>query len=474
MPLTAHTHYHLVGIQGVGMAALAQILMDQGMRVSGSDTGEEFETNRALRARGITLYQEFSPDHIKGADIVVYSGAHGGEGNEEVQAARRAAIPVMSLASQLGVLSQSKRTIAVCGCHGKTTTTALSAFLADAAGEHPSYYVGSTAFNDLSGGRWDEKGEAFYVEADEYVIDPESRLRAKFLELSPFTVIATRYDYDHVDVYPREELLKRAYTDFFVSIPHKGFLVINGDDRVWRELAHATRARVVSVGFDTSNEIRISLTEQGFELTRDDKSLGKFSLSLLGRHNVLNAALVLTSRLMEGKPLDSVAKSLPSFTGAHRRLEPQGSIGTTVVYDDYAHHPTEISATIDAIRQTHPECLLAILFQPHTYSRTRAFSHQFVEALSHADEVGMLPIFASKRERAETKVVSSLDLVREGLATKTRFQLVDPQADSHALNAWLSSWYQPQKPWVIVTMGAGDVYLCVHDIISYLHKAHGD
>ncbi|MCR4326039.1 MAG: Mur ligase family protein, partial [Candidatus Roizmanbacteria bacterium] len=379
MPVTTtHNHYHLVGIEGVGMAALALILADKHLTVTGSDTGEGFETREILQARSITIFDGFSGGHVQGADVVVYTGAHDGEKNSEVVTAREKGITVQPLAVALGDLSREKKTIAICGCHGKTTTTALAASIAHHQQEHPSWYVGATTFNHLPGGAWNPIGNRVYMEADEYVIDMASGNRkAKFLELTPHGVIATRYDYDHIDAYPVEALLQEAYATFFARIPKDGFLVVNGDDEVLLRLTRKATCPVITVGFSNTNEVVItSLPLRGelqqFSLSRNGEAVGNqpFTLSLSGLHNVLNTALVLVARKQDQLPIDGLNELLSSFTGVHRRLEKIAQLDGVQVYDDYAHHPTEIAATIAAARQRHPQARIAVLFQPHTYSRT--------------------------------------------------------------------------------------------------------
>lgn len=459
------------------MAALALILTDKHLTVSGSDTGEGFETRELLQARSITIFDGFSTDHVHGADVVVYTGAHDGEKNIEVVQARNQNIEVKPLAVVLGELSREKLTIAICGCHGKTTTTALAASIAQHQHEDPSWYVGATTFNQrLPGGAWNNAGNRVYMEADEYVIDiAAGNRKAKFLELTPHGVIATRYDYDHIDAYQDEALLQEAYAAFFARIPKDGFLVINGDDETLLRLSQDAACTVITVGFNQTNEVVITpLPMQGelqqFSLSHKGEAMGNkpFTLSLSGLHNVLNTALVLVARRQDQLPIDGLNERLSSFTGAHRRLEKIAQLDGVHVYDDYAHHPTEITATIAAARQRHPQARIAVLFQPHTYSRTSHFKSEFIDALVHADEVGLLPIFASKRERSSAHTITSEELVQE--AQKNGHAVHSVSDGEAGMLSWLDHWYKPSNPWVIITMGAGNVYEYGRYIITYLQN----
>lgn len=468
MKTTLHSA-HFVGIQGVGMSALALIYKDQGIFVSGSDTEEKFDTYYELKSRGINVWSGFSPAHVR-ADRVIYSGAHGGERNKEVLYAKEKGIETISLAQALGYLSRKKETLAVCGCHGKTTTTALSAYVLDRVLPQASYAVGAAQFSGMSSGKWSDTSKLFVVEADEYVVDPHTDTRAKFTLLSPRFVIATVFDYDHVDMYASEEELKRVYRLFFESVPKNGLIIVNADDPVLGLLTRDVRSRVVTYGLSTHADYRVfSIGRHNkqtvFSVTVKNQHKYTFAINLHGTHNALNATAVVAFCNEYALDLKKCAQALSEFGGVRRRLEMYYEKNTVTILDDYAHHPTEIAATLQAVKASYPDKKIAVLFQPHTYSRTKHFLTGFVESLSQADYAAVLPIFASKREQADTAITSKL------LVDNARAKGYDHCVyleDEKEVKTWLSGL--PKQHLVLLTMGAGDVYRYTNIIKSFFEN----
>ena len=416
-------NYHLVGIQGVGMTALAHILSDRGARVTGSDTGERFGAYEFLSKRGIEIFDSFNAQNIQGCDVVVYTGAHGGCQNPEVIVAKEKGIVVFSLAEFIALLTKTKKTIAIAGCHGKTTTTALMALALESLGMHPSWFVGAPSFGGKQSGKWDN-GEYFVVEADEYVVDPQNDLRPK---LSLYTVedaIITSFDHDHPDVYPTIDDVRHVFQSFIAST-HR-YVVGNGND----------------------NELsKMISSDSSVLVTHPDDFLHGIELLLIGEHNRMNAALVIALLKKIG------IKQFPEdifhhFTGAKRRLELVGKGKGWILYDDYAHHPTEIRASIAALRIQYPDAAIHVLFQPHTYSRTAAYADDFASALSDADSAYILPIFSSKRENKDQFSITSIDI-----AAKNSDKLTAGLPSE--LEAWIRK--KTTNNSIFVTMGAGDV-----------------
>ncbi|MCR4329154.1 MAG: UDP-N-acetylmuramate--L-alanine ligase [Candidatus Roizmanbacteria bacterium] len=465
MKTTIHAA-HFVGIQGVGMSALALIYKDKGINVNGSDAGEEFDTFQELRNRGITVYSEFSPSHVMG-DVVIYGGAHNGEKNIEVMYAKSKGIPTVSFAQALGNLSSEKITLAICGCHGKTTTSALSAYVLDSVLSQVSYAVGAAHFSDKPAGKWTENSALFVVEADEYVVDPQTDSRPKFSLLSPRYIIATVFDYDHVDMYASVEELRSVYARFFESVPQSGIIFVNADDAVLPKLVSKVKTRVVTYGTSQKADYRThSITRQNnrtvFSVTIKGGKEYIFTLNLHGKHNAVNATGVIAFCNEYGLDLKKCAQALSLFSGVRRRLELHYDKNDIVVLDDYAHHPAEITATLNAVRTSYKNKKIAVLFQPHTFSRTKHFLSGFIESLSDADYVGVLPIFASKRELLDDKISSEMLVSRAHELRQGNFNYI---RNEEAINSWLKTLSKEKL--VIVTMGAGDVYTYTNAIKKF-------
>jgi len=456
---------HFVGIQGVGMSALALIYHDQGIVVTGSDAEEAFDTLHELKKRGIMVYNEFSPSYVT-SDVVIYGGAHGGEKNIEVMYAKSKGIPTLSFAQALANESSRKKTLAICGCHGKTTTTALSSYVLDSVVPDVSYAVGAAQFSNMPAGKWTEQSSLFVVEADEYVVDPQSDRRPKFSLLSPQYIITTVFDYDHVDIYSSIDDLKIAYRRFFESVPKTGIVFVNVDDPVLSTLASKIESHVVTYGTHKQADYRVhSIARKNnrtvFSITHKGKEY-IFTLNLHGTHNALNASAVVAFCNEFGLDLSKCSSALATFSGVHRRLEMQYNKNGVVILDDYAHHPAEIAATLNAIRASYQSSKVVVLFQPHTYSRTKHFTSGFIESLSGADYVGVLPIFASKREQVDASITSDA-LVKQ--AQRDNHNNFISITHEDALIAWLHT--VPNERVVLVTMGAGDVYKYVSTIQKF-------
>ncbi len=459
--ILAYQSYHLVGIQGVGMTALALILKEAGKIVTGSDVNEEFLTKNILEERGVSVFTDFSAKSIKDQEVVIYSGGHGGKNNIEVVTARRLNKPAISLAAVLGELSKTKQTIAVCGCHGKTTTSSLSSFVGLELGEDPSYYVGAPSFSGKAPGHFGS-GEYFIVEADEYVADPESDLTPKFLYLSPQYILCTSLDFDHVDVYKNLAEVESAYLKFFKKISAGGFLLLNGEQEILIRLGKQAGKKVLSYGFSESNDfiiknVKLDEATSAFSLYSKKDKLGTFKIKLYGRHNILNAAGVLALYYLLGKDLKKVGRAVGEFSGVKRRIEQYFKLNENYIFDDYAHHPAEIAATIQALRARFPKHALVVFFQPHTYSRTAIMKQEFVDSLAKADAVGLLPIFASAREVKKEQQISSYDLLKEGKnkGLITPFYLLNTVVDWYK---FIEKIHEDYEKAVYITVGAGDIY----------------
>jgi UDP-N-acetylmuramate--alanine ligase len=451
---------HLVGICGMGMTALALILKDMGTQVDGSDVGTGYPTMSTLLKYNIPVLSSFSKTHVTDVDAVVYSGANGGSTNEEVVEAKRQEIATESLAYFIGKLSAEKQTISVCGCHGKSTTSALVAYVGEQLGLPMSYYVGAPSFMGQAPGAW-KKGDYFVVESDEYVADPITDRTPKFNYLHPSIIISTNIDFDHPDVFKDIEEIELAFEKFFSKVPKEGFLVVNGDDARLLRLARKSEKTFYTYGEGVENDYRISqITEYGahlsFVVSHGNNKLGEFTTKLLGIHNVYNAVAVIALYTILKHSVSDIQKALYNFTGVSRRLEFYGQTAETILYDDYAHHPAEITASISALKNRFPKCRVTVVFQPHTFSRTEKLQDDLIDSLKTADAAIIVPIFGSARESAENFAITSEKLVQKA-HEKNIMNLVSTASDTE-LSACVRSYREKYPRHIFVTMGAGDVY----------------
>lgn len=386
---------HMVGIAGAGMEGLARVLVGLGYRVSGSDLVHT-PVLEDLRRSGVGVAVGHEAERVRGADLVVYSAAVPGD-NCERAAARRLGIPERSRAAILGALSQRCDTVAVAGTHGKTTTASLIAAAASQAGRAPTVAVGGWV-----GGRSQATaggGTLLVAEADEYA--------RSFLELEPWLAVVTNVEPEHVDWYRDEDAVVDAFAAFLGKVRADGQSVVNGDDERSLRAARAAGVRPVTFGFGEGCQVRagsLSTTRGGgsqFEVSIGGLSRGRLDLRLPGRHNVGNALAAVAACCQMELEWEAVRQCLRDFPGVDRRFQVKGEWGGVRVVDDYAHHPTELAAALEAARpQERP---LTAVFQPHTYSRTRHFRRDFAAALAAARTVYVTAVYAA-RETSEAGV----------------------------------------------------------------------
>ena len=400
----------MIGTKGAGMAALAEIFVGRGMRVSGSDTAEHFFTDETLRRRGIHPIEGFDPANIPDdADLIVYSTAYRPETNAELKAAfDRKAEAVLSYPEAVGCLTRERLSILVAGTHGKTTTSALLGETLKFLGEDPLSLVGSK-ISAWGGNALLGNGKYLVLEADEY--------QDKFQYYTPWSVLLTSLDWDHPDFFPDEGAYRETFKRLIARIPAHGFCVFWGDSAAVSDVARSSRADKISYGFLPENRVRVvdyaPLAEgpfrQTFRLFENERDLGIFRLRLAGRHNALNAAAVAALLLALKFDIEEIRKGMEGFFGTARRFEYVGERQGALLYDDYAHHPEEIKATLVAFRELFPERNIVAVFHPHTFSRTKALLAEFSQSFDSADRVIVLDIYGSAREAAGG--VSSADLV---------------------------------------------------------------
>jgi UDP-N-acetylmuramate--alanine ligase len=401
-PITAKAHVHFIGIGGSGLSAIARMLKESGYVVTGSDRSPS-AFSADLQAAGVQIHIGHDAANIRGADWVVRSSAVPDE-NVEVQAARDAGIPVYRRADFLGEFMAKKTGIAVAGTHGKTTTTAMISFALAQMNQDPTFIVGGV-LNNLGVNARAGSGDLFVVEADEY--------DHMFLGLKPKIEVVTSVEHDHPDCYPTFEAMYSAFQAFMGLLPPDGYLVGSADNPGSASLMQEARAQQREVmAYSTLKELRreaerwmqatnIRPNEHGgfeFKAIAGEKSHAStfVSLQVPGIHNVANALAALCVMSLLGLPLADGAQALSEFRGTGRRFEVLGERRGVIVIDDYAHHPTEIRATLAAARARYPGRRIWAVWQPHTYSRTRALFTDFSRAFADADRVVVTEIYAAR------------------------------------------------------------------------------
>ena len=442
--------WHFIGIGGAGMSALASALLDRGARVSGSDIAES-DTTRALASRGAQVYIGHDAANLGDADRVVYTGALAPD-NPEVLEAERRGLSLVKRAQLLGELMDTRQGIAVGGTHGKTTTSAMIAWVLAISGHDPSYMVGGTIRGLGAGGHWGA-GDILVAEADEY--------DRSFLHLRPQIALIANIESDHLEYYGSYDAIREAFGQFARSVREGGLLLLYAEDPEALRLHDALLEEKVSFRVQlyglTENAIwratHMKANNRGgsdYGAIYDGQEAAHVSLAIPGTHNALNSLAALAACVELGVDVEEAARQLGEFAGAGRRFEIKGEVGGITVVDDYAHHPTEIEATLRAARQRFPNLPIIVVFQPHTYTRTRDFLDDFARVLSEADHAIITEIYAS-RER-DTLGMSGAMLAN--LIPRATFAPTLEEAATASLNLLRSL----PDGGVLVTMGAGDVW----------------
>ena len=463
---------HLVGVKGVGMAPLAIIAKEAGFAISGCDIDEQFITDEPLEKAGIKPMIGFKEEHVEGCDLVITTGAHGGFKIPEVLKARSLGITVWTQGQAIGEFMKGKifeRTfegVSVAGSHGKTTTTAMIATILKENRMDPSFLIGTGNISSLGSCGHFGKGKAFIVEADEYATEPQFDKTPKFLWQKPRVGVITNIEFDHPDLYSSMVDLRKAFLDFANNIQKNGSLVCCLDDPETRTVLKDYGNKIITYGFSKNADYyidKISLEPEKtfFWVNTKDTLLGEFSLNVTGKHNALNALASIIVCLELGLSIENIKKGLTAFRGTKRRLEFVSNLSSgAMLYDDYAHHPTEIKKTLEAVKSSYPNKKIVCIFQPHTYSRTKSLFEQFVTSFSSADIVIMMDIFASSRESVDPTVSSKL--LVEGIAKIHKNALYIPDASDVIKYINQENF---GNDYILITMGAGNVYKIARQLI---------
>jgi len=440
---------HFVGIGGSGMCGIAEVLLNMGFDVTGSDLSEGAAVQR-LRGLGSTIQIGHTPEHVLGADVVVKSTAVPMT-NPEIEAAERAHIPVIPRAEMLAELMRMKYGLAVAGTHGKTTTTSMLATCLHQAGMDPTIVIG---------GRLDNIGASARLGQGEYMVAEADESDGSFMLLDPTVAVVTNIDPEHLEHWGSMDALVQGFKDFTGKVPFFGFAALCLDHPVVQSLLPTIRRRVVTYGLGAQADVRgESIVHDGidtrFQVRWRDEMLGEVRLAMPGEHNVCNALAAVAVSLELDIPFERIQKALDGFSGVDRRFSVRAEIphddGPITIIDDYGHHPTEIRATLSAARLAWPERRLIAVFQPHRYTRVRDLLDSFVQCFNSASEVVVCPIY-----RAGETPIEGIDhdrlttgLIDHGHRHVTK---VDDLAGA---STHLAATVQPGD--VIITLGAGDV-----------------
>lgn len=451
---------HFVGIGGAGMCGIAEVLLNHGYEISGSDIKAGKVTKR-LESLGVTVFIGHEAGNVAGADALVVSTAIDHE-NPEIVAARQARLPIVRRAEMLAELMRYRHGIAVAGTHGKTTTTSLVSSIFAEDGRDPTFVIG---------GLLNSAGTNAKLGASRYFVAEADESDASFLHLQPMVAIVTNIDADHMDTYGGSfERLKETFIQFLHNLPFYGLAVVCGDDPVIQELLPAIARPTITYGFAESNDVRaVDVQQDGlqtrFTVLRSGHAPLSVVLNLPGMHNVLNSLAAIAVATDEKVRDESIVAALSSFQGVGRRFQQLGNFqvqgGDIRLVDDYGHHPREVDATIKAARQSFPDRRLVMMFQPHRYTRTRDCFDDFVQVLSTVDALLLLDVYA-----AGEKVIEGADSRALARSIRTR-GMVDPVfiENSEELPGVLRNFLRPGD--VLLMQGAGNVGLIAQELAAH-------
>lgn len=457
------TSYYLVGIKGVAMTALAQVLLDAGNSVRGSDVPEDFVTATILQRLRITI-DSFNDAIPSTTDQVIFTAAHQASKHPQVTAAVAKGIPAQSHAEALAAWFNQKRGVAVCGVGGKSTISAMISWILEKSQSNPSYAVG---VGDIIGlgrtGKWSPSGDVFVAEADEYATDPVAvqqgeALITRFHYLKPHITVASTISFDHPDVYKNETHTRQVFAAWFSQLQTSGVLISSDENRSWLESA-VTNVPIIWYGHAADSNLVLQEEPRVFNQSSTatfTANSARYTLTLKvpGTYNMLNALAAIAAVEKLGVSIEESVQHLTTFQSTKRRFEHVGTFKGVALYDDYAHHPRELTVVLEAARAWFGQQRLVVAFQPHTFSRTKALFTDFVAALSTAPELVLLDIFSSARESFDPSISS--DLLVQALVQHNQNQNVSNVHTVKGLAEYCKRELRPGD--VLLTLGAGDIY----------------
>lgn len=439
------------------MSGIAELLLNLGYEVSGSDLQSSPITAR-LADLGGKIFSNHKGENIEGADVVVYSSAIP-EDNPEIVAARERFIPVIPRAEMLAELMRLKYGIAVAGSHGKTTTTSIIASILTSGNLDPTVVIGGRL--DIWGGSNAKLGQGDIMVAESDESD------GSFMALSPTIAVVTNIDREHMDYYGDMDALRKTFIEFINKIPFYGLAVLCMDNEEIQHIIPKLKKRYQTYGFSSQADIRAKDIERGklevsFELICQDQSLGRMVVGMPGNHNVLNALAAISVGLELNIDIKDIKKGLENLGGLARRFQVKGERGDILVLDDYGHHPTEISATLETARECWSERRLIVVFQPHRYSRTQALYERFVVSFNQADTLILSPIYPA----SESPIPGvNAEWLYQGIKEHGHRDVILGQSKEHILNI-LVDLIQPGD--LVLTLGAGDIYRLGEELLKRL------
>ncbi len=448
-------HIHFVGIGGIGMSGIAEVLFNMNYHISGSDLVESRLTRR-LQKLGVKIYQGHDPTYISGADVVVYSSAVRND-NAELQEARRRKIPVIPRAEMLAELMRMKFSIAIAGAHGKTSTTAMVAMVLDEAGLDPTFVVGGRL---MVPGRHARLGQGEILVAE---VDESDRT---FLKISPTMAVVTSIDREHLDHYRDLGDIKEAFIDFVNKIPFYGTVILCLDQPNIQSIIPKIERRIITYGFCSqadlvATELKMEGFHTDFEVLFKGDRLGQIRLNLPGEHNVLNSLAVIGVALDLDVDFPIISKALKEFQGTERRLQLKGTVNHIMVMDDYGHHPTEIQVTLNTLKSCWNRRTV-VVFQPHRYSRTKHLLQEFARSFYQADILVVTEIYPAGEDPIEGVSGEIVAQVIKNFGHKSVIFIKELKD----IPGYLREVVQPGD--TLLTLGAGDVYKVGEDFLQLM------
>ncbi len=449
-------HIHFVGIGGIGMSGIAELLINLGYTVSGSDLKSSPITRR-LEKKGAIIFQGHRKDQITGANVIVTSSAISKE-NPEVIQAKQNVVPIIPRAEMLAELMRIKYSIAVSGAHGKTSTTAMISQILNTAGLDPTVIIGGL-LQGLDTNALHGSGDFIVAEADES--------DGSFLKYSPAIAAVTNIDLEHLDFYKDIEDIKDTFVQFINSIPFYGLAILCLDNQHIQDILPRIHVRYTTFGMSAQSDLQareISFLDgkSRFSVFHRDTDLGQINLNIAGNHNISNALAGIATGLELKIPFATIKEALEEIKGVKRRLELKGTKKGIIVMDDYGHHPTEIMATLTAIRESYPSKRLIVVFQPHRYSRTQALFDEFTRSFYQSAVLIVLPIYAAS-EAAIEGVDSTL--LCEGIRSHGHKEVSFAPDFTQALSMIT---HKVREGDMVLTLGAGDIYTLGEKLVEIL------